>query len=143
MICKNTLDRLGKAAYNALSDEDKLKYTTASSIVAIISKCIANSSSSSVAVDAGLALTNVGLQVGSAALILLSNSVTGKESKTITEAINALTVYVMQVGAKLIDQVKHEIAAKLAVLFGIDENPGVLGAILEWVFKAIVKPTLA
>jgi hypothetical protein len=96
-----------------------------------------------VAVDAGLALTNVGIQVGSAALILLSNSVTGKESKTITEAINALTVYVMQVAAKLVDQVKHEIAAKLAVLFGIDENPGVLGAILEWVFKSIVKPTLA
>lgn len=142
MICKSTLDKLGKAAFNNLSPEDQQKYTTASSIVTIITGVISGGSISGAVADTGIKLVTVGLQAGSAALISLSAKITGKTIKSLTEAITALSDYIATAALNLIDQIKHDIANKLAVLFGINENPGIIGAIMEWIYKSIVKPAL-
>lgn len=142
MICKSTLDKLGKAAFNSLSPEDQAKYTTASKVVAIVSDVVKNGYNPNTLPDVGNALAEIGFNVGSTALIALARSLSGEDIKTLGDAIRYLSGYVVNSIASLIDQVKHELAARLAVLFGINENPGILGAVMEWVFKSIIKPTL-
>lgn len=142
MICKSTLDKLGKAAFNALSVEDQKKYTTASNVVTVITGVISGGSISAAVADIGLKLVDVGLQAGSVALIELAGNITGKNVRSLSEAITALSAYVSNAIASLIDQIKHDIANKLAVLFGINENPGIIGSIMEWVYKALIQPAL-
>lgn len=142
MICKSTLDKLGKAAFNALSKEDQQKYTTASNVVTVITGVIAGGNISTAVADVGLKLVDVGLQAGSAALISLSAKITGKNIKNLSDAISSLSDYVATAALNLIDQIKHDIANKLAVLFGINENPGIIGSIMEWVYKALIQPAL-
>lgn len=142
MICKSTLDKLGKAAFNNLSPEDQKKYTTASNVVTVITGVIGGGSVSAAVADIGLKLVDVGLQAGSAALIALAGNITGKNVRSLADAVKALSIYVSTAISTLIDQVKHDIANKLAVLFGINENPGIVGAVMEWIYKSIVKPAL-
>lgn len=143
MICKSTLDKLGKAAFNNLSPEDQQKYTTASNVVTVITGVISGGSVSAAVADIGLKLVDVGLQAGSAALIALAGNITGKNVRSLADAVTALSSYVSNAISTLIDQIKHDIANKLAVLFGINENPGIVGAVMEWVYKAIIQPALA
>lgn len=142
-ICKSSLEKLGKAAFNSLTTDDQLKYTAASKVVTIISKAIDKGSAKSLTTDIGTALADVGFQIGSQALVMLTESITGQKVDTLSAAVGALAMYVKDAIASLIDQIKHEIANKLAVLFGVNENPGILGAIMEYVYKKIIQPTIA
>lgn len=141
MICKSTLDKLGKAAFNSLSSDDKTKYLAASNVVDIINKGIEAQIMPS-STDFITVLSTVGVEAGTKAVILLASEVTGYNAETLTEAISALVEYVGKTITALINQIKHEIAAKLAVLFGVSENPGILGCILEWVYLTFIKNKL-
>lgn len=142
-ICKTSLDKLGKAAFNSLSKDDQTKYTVASQIVTIISKAIEKGSAASLITDIGMTLSGVGIQLGAAALMALTESVTGQKVDTLGSAVGALAMYVKKAIAELVDQIKHDLASKLSVLFGIKENPGIIAAIMEWVYRSLIKPALA
>jgi len=143
MICKSTLQRLGKAAFNNLSEEDKQKYTSASCIVAIITNVVKAGNIEAAIPDIGLQLSKIGFEIGTKAFILLVSEITGYHPETLGEAISAIVDYVKTTVTALIDQVKHDIANKLAVLFGIDENPGIIGAIMEWLYRSVIKPLVS
>lgn len=142
-ICKSSLEKIGKAAFNALSPEDQQKYLTASNVVGIISGIVKGGITPDTFGNLSGVISQVGINIGTDAIILLANKLCGKDYATLTDALKGLAGYITNSISSLVDQIKHDIANKLAVLFGIDENPGILGAIMEWVYKSIIKPIFA
>lgn len=142
-LCKSSLEKLGKAAFNALTPVEQQKYITASKVVAVISDTIKTGDFMPITSRVGSVLTEVGLQLGTEAVLSLANSIPGSKSETLSDALVKIMGYVSKAITSLIDQVKHDIANKLAVLLGIEELPGIIGAIMEFIYRKFIKPALA
>lgn len=142
-ICKQSLEKLGKAAFSALSESDQQKYQAASKIVSVLSETV-NSGGTTIAVSTiSQTLISLGIDAAENTVIFLANNICKAQTDNLTDAITCLVNYIKNSITDLIDQVKHDIANKLSVLFGINENPGVIGAIMEYIYRVLVKPVFS